>query len=72
MFAENPVAASGQSAAADSIPANRSAGNGLAATVLYAAERRGRANVDTMGWACRGGRFHGFAVGIVIHTDETR
>ncbi len=32
VFAENPVAASGQSAAADSIPANRSAGNGLAAT----------------------------------------
>ena len=36
-------------AAADSRSANRSAENGLAATVLYAAERRGRANVGTMG-----------------------
>ena len=72
MFTENPVAANDQNATADSIPANRSAGNSLAATVLYAAERRGRANVGTMGRACRDGRFHGFAVGIVVHTAETR
>lgn len=69
MFAENPVAASGQSAAADSIPANRSAGNGSRRQRFYTPQNAVDARTSAR-WA--GPAVAGGFMGSPLESSSTR